>query len=634
MDDRLKPVNYFKRLLALANTAILPHSSFNNYIATYLKPMTATEFYLDQIIQLQQQETTLLKKKKRIAWLRLAAILAIIAAGYFLWPIGWIYTIAPVIILLYAFVQLIYKDLANQEAIAHTAQLLLINEAELKALQHTYFQFEDGTNHIPKEHYYANDMDIFGHASLFQFLNRTVSEMGSDQLAHWLLNPANATQITARQQAIKELSKKIIWGQQLQAHGKENRIHNSTVERLQFWLYEASNFNSFKHWQWLRFLLPLLSVSISLGTIAGLLPLNLFYSTMLIMALIALPQEKKISSLHNRLSKMVGELETLSKSIETIEKENFEAPLLLELQQQYKQQTGTASQKIKQLKKILDRLDIRFNIVLVIPLNLLLLWNLQQALQLEKWKKQYDADVTDWFNTLGIFEALISFSVMHFNNPSWAFATVKGTHFFIEAKGLGHPLIAESKRVNNFIQINHKSSIMLVTGSNMAGKSTYLRSTGINVILAMAGAPVCADQFTLSPVQLISSMRIADNLEESTSTFYAELKKLKTIIDKVNNKEAVFILLDEILRGTNSLDRHTGSMALIKQLIKKEAAAIIATHDVDLATMQKEYPENIFNFHFDVQVNKEELYFDYLLKPGVCNSLNASILMKKIGIEI
>jgi DNA mismatch repair ATPase MutS len=175
---------------------------------------------------------------------------------------------------------------------------------------------------------------------------------------------------------------------------------------------------------------------------------------------------------------------------------------------------------------------------------------------------------------------------------------------------------------------------MLVTGSNMAGKSTYLRSVGVNVILAMAGSPVCARSFQLSPVQLLSSMRIADNLEESTSTFYAELKKLKTVIDKVNDHEKVFILLDEILRGTNSLDRHTGSEALIKQLIKKEAAAIIATHDVALADLEKQFPKNILNYHFDVQVNNEELFFDYMLKPGVCTSLNASILMKKIGIEI
>ena len=175
---------------------------------------------------------------------------------------------------------------------------------------------------------------------------------------------------------------------------------------------------------------------------------------------------------------------------------------------------------------------------------------------------------------------------------------------------------------------------MVITGSNMAGKSTYLRSIGINVVLAMAGSPVCATGFVLSPVQIISSMRIADNLEESTSTFYAELKKLKTVIDKVNEGAHVFILLDEILRGTNSLDRHTGSVALLKQLIKKQAAAIIATHDVELAQLKEAYPTNILNYHFDAQVSNDELYFDYKLKTGVCESLNASILMKKIGIEL
>ena len=175
---------------------------------------------------------------------------------------------------------------------------------------------------------------------------------------------------------------------------------------------------------------------------------------------------------------------------------------------------------------------------------------------------------------------------------------------------------------------------MLVTGSNMAGKSTYLRSVGVNVVLAMAGSVVCAQRFAISPIQLITSMRIADNLEENTSTFYAELKKLKTVIDSVNKEEKIFILLDEILRGTNSLDRHTGSAALIKQLIKKDACGIIATHDVELAKLKELYPNNILNYYFDVQVSNDELYFDYKLKEGICSSLNASILMRKIGIEM
>ncbi len=596
--------------------------------------MTAAAFYKERKIHLEEEQENLIKKKTLFAWLRLGCIIAIIAGFYFLVPIGLGVTIPVVAILLFIFVQLIYRDIANKTAIAHHKELLQINQAEILALQGEYYHFADGTQHIPKEHFYANDMDIFGHASLFQYLNRTVSEMGSAQLAHWLLEPAVALDISARQDAVKEMSQKSAWVQNLQAYGKENRVSFSTKNRLQAWLHETVGFSSFKHWQWLRYLLPLISVIITVATIFSYVSMNVFYSTMLFMAIIAFNLEKKIGQLHNRLSKMVDELDTLSQSIETIEKENFYSPLSLRLQHSYKTEQKTASKKINQLKKILDRLDLRYNIVLAVPLNLLFLWNLQQALELEKWKKDNDLDVSNWFDSLGIFEALSSFAVIHFNNPAWIFPALHPEHFYIEASGLGHPLINETKRVNNFIKIDHKSEMMLVTGSNMAGKSTYLRSVGINVVLAMAGAPVCAATFKLSPVQLLSSMRIADNLEESTSTFYAELKKLKTVIDKVNNHEKVFILLDEILRGTNSLDRHTGSEALIKQLIKKEAAAIIATHDVALAELQKDYPHNILNYHFDVQVNNEELYFDYKLKPGVCTSLNASILMKKIGIEI
>ena len=566
-----------------------------------------------------------------LSWLRFACIAAIIAVVYFFIP-DWTVAGPFVFALLIVFRFLIYKDIANREAIAHNRELLQINEAEIKALQHQYDSFDEGTQHMMQEHYYANDMDIFGPASLFRFMNRTVSEMGSAQLANWLMHPATKEEILARQQAAKELGTRAEWLQNLQAFGKASSVNMLTYNRLQHWLYEPAAF-TWKPLKWLRWILPVISIGITITTIFGYTSMNVFYLVMLVMAAIAFRLEKNVQAIHNRLGKMVDELKTLSRSIAWIEKEHFESPLLQQLQKEYKQHSS-ASQNIQQLEKILDRLDLRFNIVLAVPLNLLFLWNLQQCLELEKWKKNHDADVNHWFNNLGIFEALGSFGIVYFNNPSWTFPVLKEDHFFIEATNMGHPLIKEDRRVNNAIRIEKKASIMLVTGSNMAGKSTYLRSVGINVILAMAGAPVCATKFALSPVQLISSMRIADNLEESTSTFYAELKKLKTVIDKVNNREHVFILLDEILRGTNSLDRHAGSEALIKQLVKKEAAAIIATHDVALASLENTYPQNIHNFHFDVTVNNEELYFDYELKPGVCTSMNASILMKKIGIEI
>ena len=566
--------------------------------------------------------------------LRLGSIAAIIAAFYFLWSFGMIYVVSTVVLLLIIFIRLVYKDLANKDAIKHLGHLIEINKDEIRATEGEYFQFADGAMYLPKEHFYAADMDIFGHASLYQLLNRTGSDMGAAQLADWLLNPAKQAAIIERQSAIKELTNKMNWRQDIQAYGRETNIRRSTFEKLMVWVYEPTLFLQFTHWRWLRIVLPAIILSVVTAAIAEWIPLNVMYIFLLLYATIAFQINKIISPLHDKLSKIVDELDALFLSITLIEKEKFGSVLATRLQQNFISNNETASAKIKKLKKILDRLDIRYNIVLSAPLNLLLLWNLQQALDLEKWKKQYAADLQNWFNTLGVFETLNSFAAFHFNNPEYCFPVLEEKHFFIEAVKLGHPLINKNKRVNNFIEIDDRGKLFLVTGSNMAGKSTYLRSVGINIVLAMAGAPVCADSFRLSPVQLISSMRIADNLEESTSTFYAELKKLKTVIDSVNADEKVFILLDEILRGTNSLDRHTGSEALIKQLIRHKAAGIIATHDLALAEMKTSFPDNILNYHFDVQVNNEELYFDYKLKPGVCNSLNASILMKKIGIEL
>ena len=596
--------------------------------------MDPKTIYLKRLDDLKTQQKKLLKLKSVFGVIRFGSIAALIAAFYFLWSFGMIWVCTAGILLLFIFIQLVYKDLANKAAIKHLGHLIAINEAEVNAIDGDYFQFGDGAAYLPKEHFYASDIDIFGHASLFQFANRTTSDMGAAQLANWLLNPAKPEDIIERQAAIREIKDKMLWRQEIQAFGKEKNIQLSTYERLMAWLHEPTLFLQFRHWQWLRYLLPAIILLVVSSAIAEWIPMNIMYLFLLLYAVLAFQINKYIAPVHEKLSKIVDEMDALSISVAAIEKEKFVSPLSIKLQQNFMQGSETASLKIKKLKKILDKLDIRYNIVLSAPLNLLLLWNLQHVIELEKWKKQHVGDVDSWFHTLGIFETLISFAVMHFNNPGWCFPILHDKHFFMESTELGHPLINEIKRVNNFIQIENRGELMLVTGSNMAGKSTYLRSVGINIVLAMTGAPVCAASLRLSPVQLISSMRIADNLAESTSTFYAELKKLKTVIDEVNQGKKVFILLDEILRGTNSLDRHTGSVALIKQLIRHEAAGIIATHDLALAEIKNEFPTNILNYHFDVQVNKDELFFDYKLKPGVCTSMNASILMKKIGIEL
>ena len=591
-------------------------------------------FYIKRLDHLQQQRGALKNKKAILAWLRFATVAAFAASVYFLFPFGWPYIFISGLIAATIFTRLVFTDLKNKAGLENNNFLITINENEVKALEHNYYQFADGKEFGPKEHAFANDLDIFGHASLFQFINRTRSDMGSARLANWLLNPADVKDVLARQAAVKELAKQTEWRQQLEGFGAAKKIQNETCMRLADWFNDENRFINNKTWMVLRLLVPSVMLIVIALNIAGVVDNYTRNYFLLAAALFAFYVSSKVTPIHNQVGRIAAELEVLEDSIRLIEETNFESEFLKKLKLQFSDKNEKASAKIRHLKKVLERLDLRLNFVVFIPLDILFQWDLQQVIALEKWKQQNKENVMHWFDALGSFEAISSFATLSFNHPQWCFPAFKGEHFFIEGKALGHPLIQIDKRVNNPIAINKAGELMLVTGSNMAGKSTYLRSIGINTILAMAGAPVCAEYFCLSPVQLISSMRIADNLEESTSTFYAELKKLKTIIDKVNNNERVFILLDEILRGTNSMDRHTGSVALVRQLIKHNASGIIATHDVELARMREDYPANILNHHFDVQVNNDELYFDYQLKEGICTSMNASILMKKIGIEL
>jgi DNA mismatch repair ATPase MutS len=333
------------------------------------------------------------------------------------------------------------------------------------------------------------------------------------------------------------------------------------------------------------------------------------------------------------LSKIIPELQSFLPALKMMEQTSFTSKFIDD-KKKLLQGHIPASAQIAGLKKILDRLDYRLNPVVHIPLNIFLLWDLQQALALYKWKKTNTVQAERWYDVLGEMEALSSLATLAFNRSEWVFPEVTDHWFEMECRQAGHPLIHPSKLVLNDFSLAGSPQIALVTGSNMAGKSTFLRTIGANTILAMAGAPVCAEYMKLPVTKVMSSMRITDNLEEETSTFYAELKKLKWILESVQKKEKVFLLLDEMLRGTNSLDRHAGSEALIRQLMQEGAVGIIASHDVELSKLENEFPAQMGNYHFDSAVVQEEIIFDYKLKEGICTSTNATLLMKKIGIQM
>jgi hypothetical protein len=596
--------------------------------------MTPQEIYTQHLLKLNAQQAILNKRKLVFGWLRLLIMGFVFVSLWWMWTSAGFIALPLPVLFLGLFLFVLSKDLNNNDAIENLERLAAITETEIEVLNHRFQHLPEGNEYKPETHDYAKDMDIFGRASLFQYINRCTTEQGNKLLAEWLLKPSNAEAIIQKQKAVKELAPQLEWRQQLQSFGKSQRISIATERKIEQWVHQPAVFISNRYWQLLRFLLPSISF-VFLGLhLAGIMEASFFYPLIAMMLTVSFGISKRVMPFYLQLDKIAPQLESLSAGIRWIEKADFKTELLITLKNKYTDGRIPTSQSVKNLKKILDRLDIRLNPLVFLPLNTFLFWDLQQVFALEKWKKRNEEHIGDWFQALAEIESLSSLGNLSFNHPHWVFPAITSQPGVFLAESLGHPLIPADKLVSNSFATEGTGRLNLITGSNMAGKSTFLRAVGVNTVLAMMGAPVCASALTVSHTKLMSSMRVSDNLEENTSTFYAELKKLKEVIEEVYKNQSVFLLLDEILRGTNSADRQAGSKALIKQLIHHNAAGLIATHDLELAKLADTFPGKIHNYHFDVQVADDELYFDYKLKKGVCQSMNASLLMKKIGIEL
>ncbi|MBC7588631.1 MAG: hypothetical protein H7178_09755 [Chitinophagaceae bacterium] len=595
----------------------------------------ASSFYTNRVATLSQEFAALKKKSSQIAWIRLGVFVATSFIVYKLWEGSALLILSITVTGIALFLYLLSLNANNKKKQANTQRLIDLNKEETEVLNWNYLHRETGEQFNIPTHAYANDLDIFGKASLYQYINRCTSDQGKTLLAKYLLQAQPTIFIMEQQAAVKELSHKPLWMQQFSAYGLSNMVTAITQQRINNWLEEKQTNFAWKGWHWLVNIYSIFTLA-SLGLyVTDVIGSYTFYLLAFVYFLFAFYQSRKIQNTYKLLSKVVSEVGTLYNQLNWLENEKFDNKYFHDLLQNiHPNEQTTAAAAINELKKILDRFDVRLNVFAFYFLNSFLLWDTRQMLALLAWKKNNGSYVNKWFDAIAATEVSISLATLHFNQPSFCFPEIIEEHFVFDGEHIGHPLIVESKRINNSFALAGTGKTALVTGSNMGGKSTFLRSIGINTVLALMGAPVCATRFIISNVELISSMRITDNLAESTSTFYAELKKLQTIIEAVKANRKVFILLDEILRGTNSLDRHTGSKALIKQLIKQHAVAIIATHDVELALMEKDFHKAISNYHFDVQVANDELYFDYKLKQGICQSLNASILMRKIGIEM
>ncbi len=591
------------------------------------------EYYFRRTGELDNLLRPMLKKRKQFGWLRLVTGLISLVILWFIFSDSNPILLLPFLIAGTLFLFIVHLDLGNQQKIRHTTRIKQIVEQELKIRDHQFSDLPDGREFSPDHHDYSGDLDIFGKASLFQYCNRAQTEQGRMMFGRWLLEISEPGIVRQRQEAVRELSGKPEWRQELQAYCSEENITIRSEKKITGWLREPLLFDA-AYWNVLRLVLPALILTCLVLHIAGIFSAIVFYPSVVIAAILSFSISRKILPVYRKLNKISGEVSSLAGSAAHIETEQFKSNHLLDLQHSFRGKQFNASRFIREFKKILDRFDYRLNPLVFIPLNIFLFWDLQQILLLEEWKKKNKEFVENCFRDLAVLECLSSLATLYFNHPGWCLPEISDQKGFFSAEDLGHPLIRENKLVRNSFTSPGIHQMNIVTGSNMSGKSTFLRAVGVNIVLAMTGGPVCAARMELYPLRVISNMRVTDNLEENTSTFYAELKKLKRILDDAIAGREIFILLDEILRGTNSHDRQTGSMALVKQLLQYPVSGILATHDLELATMAKDFPDRIHNYHFDVQVENQELYFDYRLKTGICTSMNASILMKKIGIQL
>jgi hypothetical protein len=492
----------------------------------------------------------------------------------------------------------------------HTTFLKEINEFEVLKSKNKLSEFEDGHSYINRDHPYILDLDIFGSHSLFQLLNRTTTESGQVMLAEWLSECASNETILERQQAVKELSPKIEWRQNFQASGMHFKNTKSDYKKLLDWMEKPEQLLPHQS----KYFIVSILLSILSTSAVVYYTIHAFSSTTSIIPLLI------ILFVNFLVLRKVG-------------------PIAEEILDNTQQNIRySAANEINKLKKILDMFQLRGtkrtdNNKFYLIFNVFWLFDIYLIILSEKWKQKNKFHLKTWASAVSEFEVLSCLAGFHYSNPSFTFPEIKEAPYNIHFEMLGHPLINSDSRVCNHFKLNGRGGIAMITGSNMAGKSTFLRTVGVNMVLALLGAPCCAMSGQVSNMKIFTSMRTQDNLKEGISTFNAELKRLKQLLNLIKSGQPIFFLLDEMFKGTNSEDRHIGGVSLIKQLSELNAFGIVSTHDLELAKLS-ENRMTVANFCFNSVLQKEKMIFNYELSKGICKDFNASELMKKSGIII
>ncbi len=534
----------------------------------------------------------------------------------------------PIII----FIWMVTKHERIKAQLNYWESLVRINDNAICRLEGRWVEFPNaGERFINPEHRYSSDLDIFGQASLFQYINAATSLVGEERLAQMLSSPAGLPEIEQRQQALQELSSRLDWRQHFQATGMlDSGKKTGDLKKLLAWAEEKLIFTN--KYTSLLLITPVITLILAVLGYFHFIPRYVWAFPFAVQIFIVILTEKTARQAFVKTGNTVNEIKRYSVLLSCIETENFTAPLLNDLRKKLYRGGDTPSKQIKQLFTIVERFNMRYSSLHPI-INIGLLWDLQTVIKLQKWKSISGRLLRTWIEVIAEFEALSSLAGLVYDHPGWVMPEIDDAKPTLKAVALGHPLIKDEMRVCNDVNLSGPGTVLLITGSNMSGKSTLLRTVGINLVLACAGAPVCAGQFRCSLIDVYSSIHINDNLEKNISNFYAELLRIKLIVDAARAGKSMIFLIDEIFKGTNSKDRILGAQAVIKSLHGLGAIGLVSTHDLELSRLEDEIPL-IKNYHFTDKISGQEITFDYHLKSGVSKSTNALALMKIIGIEL
>lgn len=531
------------------------------------------------------------------------------------------------------FMLLLKRYSSHTDKLEFLGNLSIINRNEAGSLKGDFSVFLPGNQYSDHSHDFSYDVDLFGDNSIFQYLNRTVTGYGRDILAGWLADPYNlTTDLKERQEIVRELASKVTWRQEFMAAGMKVPLERDRIEDLTAWLREDHVISSSSVKKVLIFILPAVALLALSLVIAGLLHYSVFITTILLNLGYVGIGLKTTNRIHNAVSGKYVYLSSMKSLLKAFGNESFAASSLKLMKEEVAGTGVSAAHSVKKLERIIQSFDSRMNLIVGFGLNALLLWDYHCIRKIEKWKKENKDLFPLWLEVLGKIDAYSSFGNYAFNNAGFCYPSVSQHDTIISSHELGHPLIDEKKRVCNEFTLTKKGTICIITGANMAGKSTFLRTVAVNYILAMAGAPVCAKDMSFRPVRLFTSMRTTDSLAGNESYFYAELKRLRSLKNMIAQGEPVLFILDEILKGTNSADKTLGSRLFIKNLIPLNGTGLIATHDISLGDLEQEHPGNVFNMCFEIEINGEAILFDYKLQRGITKKMNAALLMRQMGI--